>query len=76
MEQNLNLENLLKAARAMLPANKQTSEIGKQQSHAVGHVQNKTSDDRQSTTSDNGQSRSGSGNTSCGLCSANCLYQG
>ena len=36
IEQNLNLEGLLKAARSMETADQQTSEIEKQQSHAVG----------------------------------------
>ena len=35
IEQNLNLEGLLKAARSMETADERTSEIEKQQSHAV-----------------------------------------
>ena len=47
IEQNLNLEGMLKAARSMETADEQTSEIEKQQSHAVGRGNNKTSNDRE-----------------------------
>ena len=38
IEQNLNLEGLLKAVRSMETANERTSEIEKQQSHSVGRA--------------------------------------
>ena len=41
IQQSLSLENLLKTARAMETADEQTSEIEKQQSHAVTHGRNK-----------------------------------
>ena len=50
MEQNLNLEGLLKAPRSMETADEQTSEIEKQQSHAVSRGNNKTSDDREESS--------------------------
>ena len=52
IEQNLNLENLLNAARAMETADEQTSEMDKQQSHAVGYGRIKTSDDRKKGSRD------------------------
>ena len=44
IEQNLNLGGLLKAARSVETADERTSEIKKQQSHAVGRRNNKTSE--------------------------------
>ena len=74
IEQNLNLESLLKAARSMETADEQTSEIEKQQSHAVGRGNNKTSDDREENS--NGPPKLGSRNTKCGLCGGSYPHQG
>ena len=46
LEQSLNLENLLKAARAMESTDEQTTEMEKQQSHAVGYGRNKATHDQ------------------------------
>ena len=73
IEQNLNLEGLLKAARSMETADEQTSEIEKQQSHLVGRGNNKTSDDQEENS--NGPPKLGSGNTKCGLCGGNYSHQ-
>ena len=81
IKQNLNLENLLKAARAIETADEQTSKMDKQQSHAVGYGRIKTSNDRKKESS-NGQPKSGPRNTKCGLCGgsyphqSNCPAQG
>jgi len=74
IEQNLSLEDLLKAARSMETADEQTSEIEKQQSHAVGHGINKTSDDREESS--NGPPKVGSRNTKYGLCGGSYPHQG
>ena len=74
IEQNLNLENLLKAASAMETADEQTSEMDKQQSIAVGYGRIKTSDDRKKESS-NGQPKSGPRNTKCGLCGGSYPHQ-
>ena len=65
IEQNLSLEGLLKAARSMETADEQTSEIDKQQSHAVGRRNNKTRDDREENS--NGPPKISYRNTKCGL---------
>lgn len=75
IEQNLDLENLLKSARAMETAEEQTSEIEKQQSHAVGYGQSKTSDDQQKESSSR-QPKRESRNTTCGLCGGGYPHQG
>lgn len=81
IEQNLDLENLLKSARAMETAEEQTSEIEKQQTHAVGYGQSKASDDRPKESS-NRKPKRDSRNTICGLCGgsyphqSNCPAQG
>jgi len=74
IEQNLNLEGLLKAARSMETTDEQTSEIEKQQSHAFGCGNNKKSDDREE--SPNGPPKLGSRNTKCGLCGGSYPHQG
>ena len=74
IEQNLNLEGLLKAARPMETADEQTSEIEKQQSHAVGCGNNKTSDDREENS--NGPPKLGSRSTKCGICGGSYPHQG
>ena len=75
IEQNLNLENLLKAARAMETADEQTSEIEKQQSHAVGFGGKRISDGRRKESS-NGRPKSGCHNNKCGLCGGKYPHQG
>ena len=60
IEQNLSLENLLKTVRAMETADKQTTEMGKQQSHAVGYGRNKVSSHQSKPKTD-------SQSTKCGL---------
>ena len=74
IEQNLNLEGLLKTARSMETADEQTSEIRKQQSHAVGRSNYKISDDREENS--NGPPKLGSRNTKCGLCGGSYSHQG
>ena len=74
IQQNLNLEGLLKAARYMETADEQTSKTDKQQSHAVGHGNTKTSDDREESS--NGPPKLGSHNTKCGLCGGSYPHQG
>ena len=56
IKQNLNLKNLLKAARAMETPEEQTSEIEKQQSHAVGSGRKRTNDTQQKESSSGNQS--------------------
>lgn len=51
IEKSLNLENLLKVARAMETASKQTSEMEKQQSNALGYGRNKAPDVQQKENS-------------------------
>lgn len=75
IEQNLDLENLLKSARAMETAEEQTSEIEKQQTHAVGYGQSQASDDRPKESS-NRQPKGDSRNTTCGLCGGSYPHQG
>ena len=58
----------------METTDEQTSEIEKQQSHAVGHGNNKRSDDQEENS--NGPHKLGSGNTKCGLCVRSYPHQG
>ena len=74
IEQNLNLDDLLKAARSMETADEQTSEIEKQQSHVVGRCNNKTSDDREENS--NSPPKIGFCNAKCGLCGGSYPHQG
>ena len=70
IEQNLSLENLLKAALAMETTDEQTTtEIEKQQSHAVGYGRNKVSNDQS-------QPKTDSRSTKCVLCGGNYPHQG
>lgn len=75
IEQNLDLENLLKSARAMETADGQTSEMQRQESHWVGDSRSKTTDGLNKESSDR-PPRSGSRNTKCGLCGGNYPHQG
>ena len=68
IEQSLSLEELLKSARAMETANEQTSEMEKQQSHAVG---NYNFINRQSKFKKTFQSKKQLNKTKCGLCGGN-----
>ena len=74
IEQNLSLEGLLKAARSMETADERTSEIDKQQSHALGRHNNKTRDDREENS--NGPPKIGYRNTKCGLCGGSYPHRG
>lgn len=79
IEQSLNLERLLKTARAMETADEQTSEMEKQQSHAVGYGRNKISDDKPkegSRPTSGSRNTPGGRNTKCGLCGWNYPHQG
>ena len=58
----------------METTDEQTSEIEKQQSHAVGRGNNKTSDDREENS--NGPPKLGSSNTKCGLCDGSYPHRG
>ena len=73
--QSLILENLLKVARAMETADKQTSEMKKQQSNALGYGRNKATDVQQKENS-RGLPNSGLRNNRCGLCGGNYPHQG
>ena len=75
IEQSLNLENLLKVARAMETADEQTTEMEKQQSNAVGYGRNKATDVQQKENS-RGLPKSGLRNNRCGLCGGNYPHQG
>ena len=75
IEQSLNLENLLKVARAMETADEQTTEIEKQQSNAVGYGRNKATDVQQKENS-RGLPKFGLRNNRCGLCGGNYPHQG
>ena len=75
IEQSLNLENLLKVARAMKTADEQTTEMEKQQSNAVGYGRNKETDVQQKENS-RGLPKSGLGNNRSGLCGGNYPRQG
>ena len=75
IEQSLNLENLLKVARAMETADEQTTEMEKQQTSAVGYGRNKATDVQQKENS-RGLPKSGLRNTRCGLCGGNYPHQG
>ena len=70
IEQSLNLENVLKVARAMETADEQTSEMEKQQSNALGYGRNKATDVQQKEYSC-GLPKSGLRNNRCGLCVGN-----
>ncbi|KAL9984116.1 hypothetical protein ACROYT_G006376 [Oculina patagonica] len=74
IEQNLDLENLLKSARAMETADGQFSEMQRQESHWVGDNRSKTTDGLNKESSDR-PPRSGSRNTKCGLCGGNYPHQ-
>ena len=74
IEQNFSLEGLLKAARSMQTADERTSEIDKQQSHAVGRRNNKTRDDQEENS--NGPPKIGYRNTKCGLCGGSYPHRG
>ena len=58
----------------METADEQTSEIEKEQSHALGRDNNKTTNDREENS--NGPPKLGSRNTKCGLCAGNFPHQG
>ncbi|XP_068744211.1 uncharacterized protein [Montipora capricornis] len=75
IEQSLNLEKLLKVARAMETADEQTSEMEKQQSNALGYGRNKATDVQQKENS-RGLPKSGLRNNRCGLCGGNYPHQG
>ena len=75
IEQSLNLENLLKVARAMETADEQTTEMEKQQSNEVGYGRNKVTDVQQKENS-RGIPKSGLRNHRCGLCGGNYPHQG
>ena len=75
IEQSLNLEKLLRVARAMETADEQTSEIEKQQSNALGYGRNKATDVQQKENS-RGLPKSGLRNNRCGLCGGNYPHQG
>ena len=75
IEQSLNLENLLKVARAMETADEQTTEMEKQQSNAVGYGRNKATDVQQKENY-RGLPKSGLRNNRCGLCGGNYPHQG
>ena len=68
IEQSVSLEDLLKSARAMETANEQTSEMEKQQLHAVG---NHNSPSRYTKVKRTIQSKKQLNKTKCGLCGGN-----
>ena len=72
IEQSLSLEDLLKSAQAMETANEQTSEMEKQQLHAVG---NHNSPSRYTKVKRTIQSRKQLNKTKCGLCRGNYPHQ-
>ena len=72
IEQSLSLEDLLKSARAMETANEQTSEMEKQQLHAVG---NHNSPSRYTKVKRTIQSKKQLNKTKCGLCGGNYPHQ-
>ena len=76
IEQSLSLENQLKTARAMETADEQTSEIEKQQSHAVTHGRNKPFKSSDCKPKANPRPKRDSRNTKCCLCGGNYPYQG
>ena len=76
IEKSLSLENLLKTARAMETADEQTSEIEKQQSHAVTHGRNKPFKSSDSKPKANPRPKRDFRNTKCGLCGGNYPHQG